>query len=165
MFCCSLLYVYSSIAIILMRKRELIALLGLSSWCLVVVGRLFLAVPRGCLQFVIVVFPDHTHLLFLPTVIGLTTKHAVCCNVNVIANRFIMGNNMKELSLKISRANNLLQLIHQVTIEIRFQNSWAQEKFKSNLEFRYQIIVSFIKLREGFAKFMIPIALFKKFLN
>ena len=21
--------------------------------------------PRGCLQFVIVVFPDHTHLLFL----------------------------------------------------------------------------------------------------
>ena len=25
------------------------------------VGRLCLAVPRGCLQFVIVVFPDHTH--------------------------------------------------------------------------------------------------------
>ena len=24
-----------------------------------------LAVQRGCLQFVIVVFPDHTHLLFL----------------------------------------------------------------------------------------------------
>ena len=24
----------------------------------------FLAVPWGCLQFVIVVFPDHTHLLF-----------------------------------------------------------------------------------------------------
>ena len=29
------------------------------------VERLFLAVPQGCLQFVIVVFPDHTHLLFL----------------------------------------------------------------------------------------------------
>ena len=29
------------------------------------VDRLFLAVPLGCLQFVIVVFPDHTHLLFL----------------------------------------------------------------------------------------------------
>ena len=26
---------------------------------------LFLTVPWGCLQFVIVVFPDHTHLLFL----------------------------------------------------------------------------------------------------
>ena len=65
MFCCALLYVHSSIAIILMGKRELIALLNLSSWCLVMVERLFLAVPRGCLQFVIVVFPDHTHLLFL----------------------------------------------------------------------------------------------------
>ena len=53
-----------SIAIILMGKRELIVLLNLSSWCLVMVERLFLAVPRGCLQFVIVVFPDHTHLLF-----------------------------------------------------------------------------------------------------
>ena len=47
-----------------MGKRELIALLNLSSWCLVMVERPFLAVPRGCLPFVIVVFPDHTHLLF-----------------------------------------------------------------------------------------------------
>ena len=29
------------------------------------VERLFLAVPRGYLRFVIVVFPDHTHLLFI----------------------------------------------------------------------------------------------------
>ena len=65
MFCCTLLYVHFSIAIILMGKRELIALLNLSSWCLVMVERLFLTVPRGCLQFVIVVFPDHTHLLLL----------------------------------------------------------------------------------------------------
>ena len=64
MYCCTLLYVHSSIAIILMGKREMITLLNLSSWCLVMVERLFLAVPRGCLQFVIVVFPDHTHLLF-----------------------------------------------------------------------------------------------------
>ena len=48
----------------LMGKRELTALLILSSWCLVMVERLFLSVPRGCLQFVIVVLPDHTHLLF-----------------------------------------------------------------------------------------------------
>ena len=41
----------------------------------------------------------------------------------------------------------------------------AQERLKSNLEFRNQIIVSSIKFRKGFAKFMIPIALFKKFLN
>ena len=65
MFCCTLLYVHSSIALILMGKRELIALLSLSSWCLVMVEQLFLAVPRGCLQFVIVVFPDHTHYFLL----------------------------------------------------------------------------------------------------
>ena len=41
-----------------------INLLNLSSWCLVRVERLFLVVPQGCLQFVIVVFPDHTHFLF-----------------------------------------------------------------------------------------------------
>ena len=65
MFCCTLLYVHSSSAIILIGKRELVALLNLSSWCLVMFERLFLMVPLGCLQFVIVVFPDHTHLLFL----------------------------------------------------------------------------------------------------
>ena len=65
MFCCTLPYVHSSIAIILMGKRELMAMLNLSSCCLVMVERLFLAVPQGCMQFVIVVFPDHTHLLFL----------------------------------------------------------------------------------------------------
>ena len=67
MFCCTLLYVHSSIAIILMGKRELVALLNLSSWCLVMVKRLFLEVPWGCLRFVIVVFPDHTHILFFIT--------------------------------------------------------------------------------------------------
>ena len=44
-----------------MGKGELIVLLNLSSWCLVMVERLFLAVPRGYLWFVIVVFTDHTH--------------------------------------------------------------------------------------------------------
>ena len=43
----------------------MVALLNLFSWCLVMVERLFLAVPWGCLRFVIVVFPDHSHLLFL----------------------------------------------------------------------------------------------------
>ena len=61
MFCCKLRYVHSSFAIILMGKRELVALLSLFSWCLVMVVLLFLAVPWVCLRFVIVVFPDHTH--------------------------------------------------------------------------------------------------------
>ena len=65
MFCCTFLYVPSSFAIILMGKRELVALLMLSSWCLVIVVWLILAVPWVCLQFVIVEFPDHNNLLFL----------------------------------------------------------------------------------------------------
>ena len=63
-FCCMLFDVHSSFAIILMGKRELVALLSWSSWCLVMAVWLFLAVPWVCLRFVIVVFPDHAHLLF-----------------------------------------------------------------------------------------------------
>ena len=54
---CVLLYVT-------LWKRELVVLFSLSSWCLLVAAWLYLAVPWVCLQFVIVVFPDHTHLLF-----------------------------------------------------------------------------------------------------
>ena len=64
MFCCTLLYVHSSFAIILKVKTELVAWLSWSSWRIVIVVWLFLAVSWVCLQFVIVVFPDHTHLLF-----------------------------------------------------------------------------------------------------
>ena len=60
MFCYALRYVHFSFAIILMGKRELVALRSLYSWCLVIVVWLFLAVSWACLQFVIVVFPDHT---------------------------------------------------------------------------------------------------------
>ena len=61
MFCCTLLHVNSSFAIILMGKRVLVVLLSLSSWCIGIVVWLFSAVPWVCRQFVIVVFPDHTH--------------------------------------------------------------------------------------------------------
>ena len=67
-------------------------------------------------------------------------------------------------------AENLLEptiffnLYTKSRIEIRFRKSSAQESLKSNLEFRKLIIVSSIKFRKGFAKFMIPIALFKKFM-
>ena len=66
MFCCALLFVLSSFAIILMGKRELAALLCVSSWCIVVVIVLvlFIMVMWVGLLCVIVVFPDHTHLLF-----------------------------------------------------------------------------------------------------
>ena len=68
-FCCTFLYVPSSFEIILMGRRELVALLSLPSWCLVIVVWLFLAVPLVSLQCVIVVFPDHTYYFgFFPVV-------------------------------------------------------------------------------------------------
>ena len=42
-----------------MGKRELVSLLNL------MVTWIFLTVPWGCLRFVIVIFPEHTHLLYL----------------------------------------------------------------------------------------------------
>ena len=65
MFCCALLCVHSSFAIISMGERGLVGLLCLFSWCFMIFVRLFLILPWACHQFVIVVFPDHTHLLFL----------------------------------------------------------------------------------------------------
>ena len=45
--------------------------------------RLFLAVPRGCLQFVIVVFPDHTHLLFFNSIFTNDLKRKYFFSKNV----------------------------------------------------------------------------------
>ena len=60
------LCVHSSFATILKRKRKLVALLLLSYTSIVTMNVLwlFLAVPWVGLQCVIVVFSDHTHLLF-----------------------------------------------------------------------------------------------------
>ena len=78
-----------------MGKRELIALLRLSYLCPVVVVWLFLEVPWVCLQVVIVVFPDHTHLLFLFRNSMAAQCVCVCCvmftytNTTVVANAYL----------------------------------------------------------------------------
>ena len=66
LFLCSLLCVLSSFAIILRRKRELVALFLLSYRFLVTVNvlRPFIMVAWAGLLCVNVVFHDHTHLLF-----------------------------------------------------------------------------------------------------
>ena len=66
LICYAILYVHSSFAIVLKMKRKLVALLLLSYRCLVTVNVMwpFLTLPWVGLQYVIVVFPDHTHLLF-----------------------------------------------------------------------------------------------------
>ena len=52
------------------RPRTYTTIYESSQLIAVMVERLFLAVPWGCLRFVIVVFPDHTHLLFLKILTG-----------------------------------------------------------------------------------------------
>ena len=66
LFCYALLYVHSSFAIILKRKRKLVPLLLLFKRCIDSVNFLWflLTVPWVGRQCVIVVFSDHTHLLF-----------------------------------------------------------------------------------------------------
>ena len=89
-----------------MGKRELIALLNLSSWCLVMVELLFLAVPRGCLQFVIVVFPDHTHLLFLltPQFLHSTNDQNYYISINSATAYFLA----RPLAAFVARANTFV---------------------------------------------------------
>ena len=68
LFCYALVCVHSSFAIILKKKIKSVALLLLSYRCIVTIHVLwlFLSVPWIGLRCVIVVVPDHTHLLFLP---------------------------------------------------------------------------------------------------
>ena len=67
LICFALPSALSSFVAIFKRKRELVALLLLSYECLFAVYVLwyFLTVPLVGLRRVIVVFPDHTHLLFI----------------------------------------------------------------------------------------------------
>ena len=59
MFCCRLFYVHSSFAIILMGKRELVALL---SFVFLVSRGCCVALHGGAMGLsAVVVFPDHTH--------------------------------------------------------------------------------------------------------
>ena len=67
LYCYALLSVHYYFAITLKRKRKLVALLLLSYRCIITINVLwlFLTVPWVSLQYVIVVFPDHTHLRFV----------------------------------------------------------------------------------------------------
>ena len=76
MFCCALACVHSSVVLDYIDSWSLhpYSLLQsswwgrepcLSSWCLVIVVWLFITMSWVCLQFVIVVFPNHTCLLYL----------------------------------------------------------------------------------------------------
>ena len=99
---CTLLYVHSSFAIILMGKRELGALLGLSSQCLVIVVWLFLAVPWVCLWFIIVVFPDHTHLLFFIKLHSNVPLREIMCRTHDSATQTHTGHTSRSWDLPLN---------------------------------------------------------------
>ena len=70
------------------------------------VEQLFLAVPPGCLRFVIVVSPDHTHLLFqwlYPTVLKVLQS---------FYNTFILS---KISFFRLFRAALLLQRFNRIS--------------------------------------------------
>ena len=77
LFCIALLCVHSSFAITLKKKRKLVALSLLSYRCIVTINVLwlFLTVPWVGLQCLIVVLPDHTHLLFSKIHIQIYTRY------------------------------------------------------------------------------------------
>ena len=73
-------------AIFLKRKRKLVTLLLLSYRCIITINVLwlFLTVPLVCLQYVIVAFPDHTHLLF-----GVSSMYKEKCLHKVLVNHLV----------------------------------------------------------------------------
>ena len=74
-----------------MGRRELVTWLSLSSWCFWIVVWLILAVSWGCLQFLTVVFPDHTHILFFNGM-SVTARNQVNIRVQSDSNNaFITG--------------------------------------------------------------------------
>ena len=85
----ALLCVLSSFAIIMTRKRELVALQG-DVLCLVTVNVqwLFFMVLRVGLQCAIVVFLDHTHLLFASSFLKKENKKVIkavySCSIEII---------------------------------------------------------------------------------
>ena len=70
-----------------MGKRALVALLSLSSWCLAIVVWLYLDMPWVCLQFVFVIFPDHTHFLFFTRQIINNFQYNTAASIEIFGRR------------------------------------------------------------------------------
>ena len=116
MLCSTLFYVHSSFAIILMGKRKLVALLSLSSWCLLMVVWLLLAMPWVCLLFVIVVFPDHTHLLFLGSEYPLYLLY-MNHKTGDLETWFTPLDSEFELEMPLTRSHTVLEFDHEIILQ------------------------------------------------
>ena len=78
------------------------------------VERLFLMVPRGCQRFVIMVFPDHTHLLFFEVKIVLREENEM--RLSIILKILIFH----ALKATLSRSHQrVLKLFYEAAISLR----------------------------------------------
>ena len=106
-----------------MGKRELIALLDLSSWCVVVVGRLFLAVPRGCLRFVIVVQYNKIQILFIQSEIQSSITLAMNSYLPTYKLRQVYCRTLETHQLHIHRLFHMVDLrMFSLSLFIRLHN-------------------------------------------
>ena len=109
------------------------------------VERLFLAVPWGCLRFVIVVFPDHTHLLFFRHMLdpGLSTKRTRYSDVRRIDVSYSIlrlgANDLNENNLFHSQADpTYLHCINELESTQHFLLECPQHEF-ARIELRIDI--------------------------
>ena len=74
------------------------------------VKRLFLAVPWGCLRFMIVVFPYHTHLLFLALLYVMFS----CAFVPMPSNRTLFFPSKQSINASLMK---LCPQVHKIQLQ------------------------------------------------
>ena len=60
-------------------------------------------------------------------------------------------------------SKNLTKFVNHVTIKLRMRNTLSQESFQITFVFTNERKISITEFREGFAKFVTPVSLFKEF--
>ena len=81
------------------------------------VERLFLVVPRGCQRFVIMVFLDHTHLLFFEVKLVLREENEMRLSIIL---KIIIFHALKASCSTLSRSHQrLLKLFYEAAISLR----------------------------------------------
>ena len=96
-----------------MGKRKLVALLSLSSCCLLMVVWLFLSVPWVCLLFVIVVISDHTpYFQVVNTLYTFFTRTRILVTLKHDLNHWIISE--YELEKPLTRSHAILEFDHEI---------------------------------------------------
>ena len=98
----------------------------------------------------------------MPIVIGLITKHSQFAEIHKCYSQSFYNEKLFKKNFFMPTTFFNLSPSRNKTL---VGKTLPLERFKSDIEFRYQVKVSEIQLRKTFGKFMIQIGLFKKFLS